>query len=170
MKTLKRGTTLVALLTAFTATPGRTQSGASVEIFYKDKTIQILVGYGVGTGNDLYMRLLARHIGKHIPGRPTIVPRNMPGAGGIVMFNHLYNVAPRGIRTVLAHPSRSLITEPLYGNPQARYDARKFGWIGSMNRDVATCVAWRSSGITIKDDSAAKSRSGFSLVQAAHSN
>jgi tripartite-type tricarboxylate transporter receptor subunit TctC len=56
----------------------------------------MLVGYGVGTGNDLYMRLLARHIGKHIPGRPTIEPENMPGAGSMVMMNCLYNVAPHG--------------------------------------------------------------------------
>ena len=63
--------------------------------FYKDKRVRMLVGYGVGTGNDLYLRLLARHIGKHIPGKPTMAPENMPGAGGIVMFNYLYNVAPR---------------------------------------------------------------------------
>jgi tripartite-type tricarboxylate transporter receptor subunit TctC len=56
----------------------------------------MLVGYGVGTGNDLYMRLLARHIGKHIPGRPTIEPENMPGAGSMVMMNYLSNVAPHG--------------------------------------------------------------------------
>jgi tripartite-type tricarboxylate transporter receptor subunit TctC len=169
MKTLRRGTALVALLAAFSATPGSAQPGASVAGFYRDKTIQILVGYGVGTGNDLYMRLLARHLGRHIPGRPTIVPRNMPGAGGIVMFNHLYNVAPRD-GTVLAHPSRSLLTEPLYGNQQARYDARKFGWIGSMNRDVATCIAWRSRGINTIEDVKRREVAVGATGQAAESN
>jgi tripartite-type tricarboxylate transporter receptor subunit TctC len=111
----------------------------------------MLVGYGVGTGNDLYLRLLARHIGRHIPGKPIMAPENMPGAGGIVMLNYLYNVAPRD-GTVVAHPSRSLVTEPLYGNEQARYDALKFGWLGSINRDVATCIVWANSGIrTIED-------------------
>src|SRR5215813_11430960 len=123
----------------------------SVESFYKDKRVRMLVGYGVGTGNDLYLRLLARHLGQYIPGKPTLVPENMPGAGGIVMFNHLYNVAPRD-GTAISHPSRSLVTEPLYGNAQARYDSQKFGWLGSMNRDVATCIAWGKSGVrTIED-------------------
>ena len=80
-------------LVAFLATPGFAGASDTVESFYKDKKVRILVGYGQGTGNDLYMRLLARHLGKHIPGRPTLVPENMPGAGGIVMFNHVYNVA-----------------------------------------------------------------------------
>jgi hypothetical protein len=67
------------------------------------------------------------------------------------MFNYLYNVAPRD-GTLIAHPSRSLVTEPLYGNAQARYDAQKFGWLGSMNRDVALCTTWGKSGIrTIED-------------------
>jgi tripartite-type tricarboxylate transporter receptor subunit TctC len=117
----------------------------SVESFYKNQRVRMLVGYGVGTGNDLYLRLLARHIGKHIPGTPAMVPENMPGAGGIVMFNHLYNVAARD-GSVIAHPSRSLVTEPLFGNQQARYDALKFGWLGSINRDVATCITWAKNG------------------------
>jgi tripartite-type tricarboxylate transporter receptor subunit TctC len=103
----------VALLVLAAPLPAAAQP--SVESFYKDKRVRMLVGYGVGTGNDLYLRLLARHIGKYIPGKPTMVPENMPGAGGIVMFNHLYNVAARD-GTVIAHPSRSLVTEPLYGN------------------------------------------------------
>ncbi len=87
------GNTLTAALLISLPPPAVAQS--SVESFYKDKRVRMLVGYGVGTGNDLYLRLLARHIGKYIPGKPTMVPENMPGAGGIVMFNHLYNVAAR---------------------------------------------------------------------------
>jgi tripartite-type tricarboxylate transporter receptor subunit TctC len=126
-------------------------SPPAVEAFYKDKKIRMLVGYGVGTGNDLYMRLLARHIGRHIPGRPTITPENMPGAGSLVMFNYLYNAAARD-GTVIGTPSRGLALEPLFGNEQARYEAQKFTWLGSMSRDVATCITWHKSGIrTIED-------------------
>src|SRR5262245_65846166 len=130
---------IAALLLAVASFPALAQP--SVESFYKDKRVRMLVGYGVGTGNDLYLRLLARHIGKYIPGRPTMVPENMPGAGGIVMFNYLYNIAPRD-GTVIAHPSRSLVTEPLYGNEQERYDVENLGLLGSLNRDVAHCYAW----------------------------
>jgi len=146
---MKRLTLSIAV--ALAVGPSHAQAPSAVEDFYKDKKIRMLVGYGVGTGNDLYLRLLARHLGKHIPGKPTLVPENMPGAGGIIMFNYLYNVAPRD-GTVIAHPSRSLVTEPLYGNGQARYDAQRFGWLGSINRDVATCITWRNSGINTIDD------------------
>jgi tripartite-type tricarboxylate transporter receptor subunit TctC len=141
----------------------------SVESFYKDQRVRMLVGYGVGTGNDLYLRLLARHIGKYIPGKPTMVPENMPGAGGIVMFNHLYNVAPRD-GSVIAHPSRSLVTEPLYGNQQARYDALKFGWLGSVNRDVATCITWGKSGIASIEDAKRREVAVGSTGASAESN
>jgi tripartite-type tricarboxylate transporter receptor subunit TctC len=111
----------------------------------------MLVGYGVGTGNDLYMRLLARHIGKHIPGKPMIVPENMPGAGSMVMMNYLYNAAARD-GTVIGVPSRNLAVEPLTGNVQARYDAQKFTWLGSMSRDVSVCISWHKSGIKTVED------------------
>jgi tripartite-type tricarboxylate transporter receptor subunit TctC len=140
-----------------------------IENFYKNQRVRMLVGYGVGTGNDLYLRLLARHIGKYIPGKPIMVPENMPGAGGIVMFNHLYNVAARD-GTVLAHPSRSLVTEPLYGNAQARYDALKFGWLGSINRDVATCITWGRSGIASIEDAKRREVAVGSTGASAESN
>jgi tripartite-type tricarboxylate transporter receptor subunit TctC len=149
MKRFVHCSTLATLLVA--ASPCPAQSPSSVEGFYKDKRVRMLVGYGVGTGNDLYMRLLARHIGKHIPGRPTILPENMPGAGSIVMMNYLYNVAPRD-GTAIGVPSRNLAVEPLLGNDQARYDALKFTWLGSMSRDVSTCITWHASGIKTVED------------------
>src|SRR5215470_5358406 len=167
MKTLTYAVTLTLSVSLTTATLA--QSSRSVENFYKDKRIRMLVGYGVGTGNDLYLRLLARHIGKYIPGKPTMVPENMPGAGGIVMFNHLYNVAPRD-GTIIAHPSRSLVTEPLYGNAQARYDALKFGWLGSINRDVATCITWANSGIASIEDARRREVAVGSTGASAESN
>jgi tripartite-type tricarboxylate transporter receptor subunit TctC len=149
--------------------PSPAAAQSSVESFYKEQRVRMLVGYGVGTGNDLYLRLLARHIGRYIPGKPTMVPENMPGAGGIVMFNHLYNVAPRD-GSVIAHPSRSLVTEPLYGNAQARYDALKFGWLGSINRDVATCITWGKSGIASIEDAKRREVAVGSTGASAESN
>ncbi len=165
------GNALVAalLLALFFSSFSAAAAQSPVERFYKDQRVRMLVGYGVGTGNDLYLRLLARHIGKYIPGKPTMVPENMPGAGGIVMFNHLYNVAARD-GTVLAHPSRSLVTEPLYGNAQARYDALKFGWLGSINRDVATCITWGKSGIASIEDARRREVAVGSTGASAESN
>lgn len=128
-----------------------TASAQSVDEFYRGKSIRFLVGYGVGTGYDVYMRVVQRHIGDHIPGHPAVVPENMPGAGGLVMTNYLYNVAPRD-GTAIGLPSRNLMTEPLHGNDQAKYDAVKFGWIGSVSSDVATCLGWRAAGVNTLQD------------------
>ncbi len=123
----------------------------SVEDFYKGKTIRFLAGYGAGTGYDVYMRVVQRHIGQHIPGKPTVVPENMPGAGGLVMTNYLYNVAARD-GTVIGLPSRNLVTDPLHGNDAAKFDALKFNWIGSVSSDVSTCLGWRASGVNTLQD------------------
>jgi tripartite-type tricarboxylate transporter receptor subunit TctC len=140
------------ILCAFIATVAQGPAMAqSVEDFYRGKVVRFMTGYGAGTGYDVYMRVVQRHIGKHIPGQPNVVPENMPGAGGLVMTNYLYNVAPRD-GTAIGMPSRELVTEPLLGNKDARFDAQKFGWIGSVSTDVATCLGWRASGfIALKD-------------------
>jgi len=121
------------------------------EEFYSRKSVRMLVGFGAGTGNDLYMRVLARHLAKHIPGHPVIVPENMPGAASLGMINYLYNAAPRD-GSVIGMPSRNLLTEPLFGNPQARFKASEFAWLGSMSRDTALCFTWHTSGIRTLDD------------------
>lgn len=167
MTKLMHGVPVAALLISLSAPPSAAQT--SVESFYKDKRVRMLVGYGVGTGNDLYMRLLARHIGKHIPGRPAIVPENMPGAGSMVMMNYLYSVGARD-GTVIGVPSRNLAVEPLLGNAQARYDALKFTWLGSMGRDVSTCITWHASGINTIEDAKRRDVAVGSTGQAADSN
>jgi tripartite-type tricarboxylate transporter receptor subunit TctC len=88
-----------------------------------------------------------RHIGKHIPGNPNVLPENMPGAGGMVMTNYLYNVAARD-GSAIGLPSRNLLTDPLYGNDLAKFDALKFNWIGSVSSDISTCLGWRAAGAT----------------------
>lgn len=137
----------VACLVA--ATPASAQQ--SVEDFYRGKTLRFLVGYGPGTGYDVYMRVVQRHLGKHVPGKPNVVPENMPGAGGLVMANYLYNVAPRD-GTAIGLPSRNLATDQLFGVEAVKFDALKFGWIGSVSSDTPTCLGWRASGVNTLDD------------------
>jgi tripartite-type tricarboxylate transporter receptor subunit TctC len=121
------------------------------EGLFKGKAISFVVGYGPGTGNDLYMRAVQRHLGEHLPGRPTIIPVNRPGAASLSMLNYIANVAPAD-GTVIGMPSRSLVTEPLLGNDQARFDATRLSWIGSATKDVSVCLAWHKSGIASLDD------------------
>jgi tripartite-type tricarboxylate transporter receptor subunit TctC len=118
----------------------------SVAEFYKGKSIALLIGFGPGGGYDSYSRVLARHLGKHIPGQPTVVPQNMPGAGGLAAANFLYNVAPADGRTLGVFGPFNAI-EPLFGNASARFDPRKFTWIGKMDVDAGGCGAWKGSGI-----------------------
>ncbi|MPZ37344.1 MAG: hypothetical protein GEU95_04650 [Rhizobiales bacterium] len=119
----------------------------SVADFYKGKNVEVLIGYSGGGGYDVYARLLARHIGKHIPGNPTIVPRNMPGAGSLVLANWLYNVAPKD-GTVFGMIGRGTPFDPILGIEGAKFDPTKYLWLGSMNNEVSVCVSWHTSGVT----------------------
>ena len=127
----------------------------SVESFYRGQNLRILVGYGPGTGYDVYARVLGRHIARFLPGQPTIVIQNMPGAPSLTITTNLYNVAPRD-GSAIGVPARGLLIEPLFGNDNARYDGRKFTWIGSMSREVSTCLAWATTGITRIEDAQKK--------------
>lgn len=114
--------------------------------FFQGKQIEIDINSSVGGGYDLYARLLARHMGKYIPGNPAIVPKNMVGASGLRLANWLYSAAPRD-GTVIGAVSRATAFEPLLGNHAAQYDGTKFNFIGSANDEVSVCVAWHTSGI-----------------------
>jgi tripartite-type tricarboxylate transporter receptor subunit TctC len=118
---------------------------------FRGKTVDIYTGYTVGGGYDLYTRLLARHIGKHLPGTPTAVPKNMEGAASIRFANWLYNVAPKD-GTAFGTIGRGTALDPLLGQPGAQFDGTKFNWIGSANDEVSVCVAWHTVGITTFDD------------------
>ena len=119
----------------------------SVEDFFKGKTLTIYVGLSAGGGYDQNARLLARYIGKYIPGQPGVVVRNMPGGGGLVMANNVANVfAKDGLH--MAAPQRGVPFEPLLGDASnAKYDPLKLNWIGSMNSDTSVTVATRKSGV-----------------------
>src|SRR5260370_29476811 len=123
---------------------GHAQSPAD---FYKGKTIDLYIGYSAGGGYDVYARALARYMTRFIPGNPALVPKNMPGAGSLVLANWLYNVAAKD-GTAFGIIRRGTGFDPLLGSTKAQFDAAKFNWIGSMNDEVSVCVAWHTTGIT----------------------
>jgi tripartite-type tricarboxylate transporter receptor subunit TctC len=139
----------VGLMVVFSSIPvARAQSVAE---FYKGKSVDLVIGYSVGGGYDLYARLVARRLGEHIPGNPNVVPKNMEGAGSLRLANYLYSAAPRD-GTVIGAISRGAAFDPLLNENGADFDASKFSWIGSANNEVSVCVALTSSGILRFDD------------------
>jgi tripartite-type tricarboxylate transporter receptor subunit TctC len=147
MNGLLRGAA-VALLAVLSGSLGYAQTPAE---FYKGKSIDLEIGYSTGGAYDVYARLIARHIGKHIPGNPTVVPKNMEGAGSLRLANWLYNTAPRD-GTVFGTIGRGLAFDPLLGAKGTQFDATKFTWLGSGNNEVSVCVSWRDSGVNNFDD------------------
>jgi tripartite-type tricarboxylate transporter receptor subunit TctC len=117
--------------------------------FYKGKNVDLLIGYSVGGGYDVYARLIARHMGKHIPGNPIVVPKNMEGAGSLRLANWLYNVAPKD-GLVFGTIGRGTGFDPLLGHKAAQFDGNKFNWIGSANDEVSVCVSWNKPGSVTK--------------------
>lgn len=123
--------------------------------FYRGKSIDLLIASSAGGAYDGYARMLARHIGRHIPGNPTIVPRNMEGAGGLRLANFLANAAPRD-GTTLAGLQRGNAFDTLLGGKGGQFDPTAFQWIGSANNEVSVCVAWHTSGIASYGDALAR--------------
>jgi len=122
-------------------------SAQTVADFYAGKTIQVLIGFSPGGGYDLYGRVIARHMGRHIPGNPKLVPQNMPGAGSLKAVNYLYGVAPKD-GTALAHFAPGVLFEPLLGHAEgAQFDATKFTWLGSASREASVCAFIAGAGI-----------------------
>jgi tripartite-type tricarboxylate transporter receptor subunit TctC len=115
------------------------------------QTTTIVVGYPPGAGYDIYMRTFARHLGRHLPGNPTIVPQNMAGAGSLRAANFLYNVAPKD-GTTIGIFARGLATQPLLDDKGIQYDAQKFNWIGSFSSDVSIALSWHTRSFKTIDD------------------
>lgn len=112
--------------------------------FYKSRTVEVYIGTNPGGGYDLYGRLVARHIGGHIPGNPTVIAKNMPGAGHLKMVNWLYNAAPRE-GTALAVAPQAIAIEQGLGSEGIQYDARQFLWIGRVAPIVEVTFTWHTS-------------------------
>ena len=127
-----------------TVTPSFAQEDPAA--FYAGKQVRIVVGIGVGSGYDLTARLVARHIGKHIPGKPDVIVNNQPGAGSITMSNALYASGPRD-GTVIGAPFNGMPTVPLLQPDQSRFDPTKLGWVGSANRPVQATYVWHAAPI-----------------------
>jgi tripartite-type tricarboxylate transporter receptor subunit TctC len=104
------------------------------------KSVSVIIGFGPGGGYDLWGRTVARHIGKHLPGRPGVVPQNMPGAGSYVAASHIYGAAPKD-GTVFGIIARDAALGPLSNAPGARFDAMKLSWLGSPTREHNACIA-----------------------------
>jgi tripartite-type tricarboxylate transporter receptor subunit TctC len=121
----------------------------NVADFYRGKTITVVIGFSVGGGYDLYARLLARHLGRHIPGAPNIVAQNREGAGSERATLYLYNAAPKD-GSVIGTFSRSMAVAPLLTG--APFDATRFSWLGSISEDVSVCMTWHTSPIKTFDD------------------
>jgi tripartite-type tricarboxylate transporter receptor subunit TctC len=120
--------------------------------FFKDKTVTLYVGLSAGGGYDQNARLVARHLGKYIPGNPQVIVRNMPGGGGLVMTNYVANVTPKdGLH--IGAPQRGVPFEPLLGDhSNAKFDSRTLQWIGSANSDTSVAVATKRSGVKTWQD------------------
>ncbi len=139
---------LAAALMCGFATPAAAQSG---DDFFKGKTMTLLISTISGGTYDSTGRLLTRHMPNHLPGQPTMVPQNMPGAGGVKALMHIYNVAPRD-GTVVGMVSRTYPTDPLIKPNEAKYDAARFNAIGSTSVEVVCGVVWHTSGVTKLSD------------------
>jgi tripartite-type tricarboxylate transporter receptor subunit TctC len=139
-----------ALFAVLAASSGRANA-EPVADFYKGKNVSLTVSTSVGGGYDMLARAVARFLGKHVPGNPTIIVKNMAGAGGIVATNFLYNVAEKdGTNIGLVQDNTPF--KPLLGTKEARYDPTKFNWLGSPSPDTAMLVVWGAGPVSSLDD------------------
>lgn len=135
-------------LSAMLASPAAAQSDAD---FYRGKSINLGIPSDAGGGYDTYVRLLARHYSKHLPGNPNMVSQNIPGGGGLVQANRLFNTEAKD-GTVIGLVRASTLYESVFGNPAAKFDGRKFSWIGNLNADRDTCIFWHTAGVDTPAD------------------
>jgi tripartite-type tricarboxylate transporter receptor subunit TctC len=137
---------LLALTVSAIATASASAE-TSVADFYRKKSIDVYIGLSAGGLYDINARLLSRFMGRYIPGNPTLVPRNMPGAAGLGLANWLYQGAPKD-GSAFGTFARGIAFNPLLGQPGGSIEATKFNWLGSTNDEVSICAARRESGIT----------------------
>jgi tripartite-type tricarboxylate transporter receptor subunit TctC len=140
-------------------------AAASVADFYRGKTVTLFVGYGPGGGYDVIGRLVARHLGKHMPGAPAVVVQNMPGAGSLAAANYLYNVAPKDGTQIGLFARNMALLGLLGGNANVRFDPRKFTWLGSasdFSDDAYVLIVRKDAPVQSIDDAR---RPGGSMLQ-----
>jgi tripartite-type tricarboxylate transporter receptor subunit TctC len=148
LSTRLRALALAALGIAGFCLPGLAQTG---DDFYKGKQLSVMIGYGVGGSDDLWARLIARHIGDYIAGHPTVIAVNAPGAGSLLLANQITNTQPKD-GTVIGLINRGLPFEPLLGGISVRFDPLKLSFVGSPDRDTAVCAANKDAPVkTVQD-------------------
>jgi tripartite-type tricarboxylate transporter receptor subunit TctC len=137
-------TFLLVAMSCFVAT--HTASADPVADFYRGRTVSLMIGFGVGGDDDLWGRLIGKHLGRHIPGNPTVTVQNLPGAAGLVLMNRLANASPRD-GTVIGMVNRGIPFEPLLGGGGTQFDPLAMTYIGSPNRDTTVCAARRDAAV-----------------------
>jgi tripartite-type tricarboxylate transporter receptor subunit TctC len=142
---------LIGAVLAMPLTGAAQAQSNSVADFYRGKTINMIVGYSAGGGYDIYARLIAPYLTKHLPGNPSVVVQNMDGAGSLKATNYLYNVAPKD-GTAIGTFGRGLAMEPLIGGAGTQFDATKFTWLASGTNELGVFVVWHTSPIKTWDD------------------
>jgi tripartite-type tricarboxylate transporter receptor subunit TctC len=140
---------------AFIAVAPLPASAQGAADFYKGKTVQIVVGFGVGGGYDLYARALGRYLGKHLPGHPNVVVQNMEGAGSVRAANFVYAGSPQD-GTVIAAVNQNMPMYQMLGGAGAKFEAAGMQWLGSMTNSNGLVYTWHSSGIKTLDDAKQK--------------
>jgi tripartite-type tricarboxylate transporter receptor subunit TctC len=131
--------------------PGTASAQDAVADFYRGKNVNLIVGYSAGGGYDTYARIVARHLGRHIPGQPSVVVQNMPGAGSLKLANFLFNVAPKDGATIGTF-SRGMAMEPLIGGSNVQFDSTRFAWLGSGTNEVSVFTVWHTAPIRTWQD------------------
>ena len=141
-----KGAGLVAALCAAMIGAALEAKAETPEQFYAGRTIDLVIGYPPGGSNDTWARILARHLGRHVPGRPHIVPRNMPGAGSFVAVNHIYNIAPKdGTVIGIAAPTTAL--DERLGTQGVRFKTAELNWIGRIDSLINIVFMWKTSPV-----------------------
>ena len=150
MKRAAMPVTLLAAALAALAVIGAATAQTPAGVF-AGKTVTMIIGFGPGGGYDLWARVVARHIGKHLPGNPTVAPQNMEGAGSYRAANFIYNVAPKD-GTTMALIARDAALGPLTGAPGAQFDATKFSWLGTPAIETNVCIAYHTAPVKTVHD------------------
>lgn len=146
MKASILSTFLATIVAATTLGSTAHASDSDVAKFYSGRTVDVLIGLSAGGGYDAYGRTLARHLPKHIPGNPSVIVKNVTGAGSLVLMNQISNTLPRD-GTVIGAVNSGIPFEPLFGNEQAQFDVTKVNWLGNLDTATSVGVAWKDSGI-----------------------
>ena len=152
---LRKSAGLAAFSAALLAIGGAPASADPITDFYKGRQVNMIIAHEVATGYDLYARLLARHLGRHIPGNPTFVPQNMLGASGINGANVLFNVSAKD-GSAIGTFAHTVPLDPLIGQGAAKFDPSKFNYLGNMEESVGVCAVWHEAGVSNLNDLIAK--------------